>query len=497
MTHTSFFNVICLQCHNSLVNAYQQGNYLVCPHCQFLYPLLADRIPVLFENSADAIVHTYVHYQKHLTEQQKEIEYFNSLKKNQPARAALFDKICLALTTNATLIRSIQESLLPFITVDQLKASLQVDSFAYTTDLSYLCRDWSQLKPCEQQVATLLNTIEHDLGQYVSSDEPVLVVGAGMGRIAAELCKTYRNVYAIDNSITMASCYHSLLKKDINFFDIQLKGVFKAEDMVFPLKASMNFSSGDSLTDEQGSLNCQQQMLTTEIANQLQYVVGNALQMPFADHSMQAIVSVYFTDVFPIKFYLQEIKRVLMPGGIFIHLGPLEYHFNDKAEMYAADEIKEIFIQNGFSWLSESIVKSTHLYSPFSMLSLTYDNWKFTALYPAKATSELNLASVICLKYPLQYQITGMLQLVNTPANTNEEGQEIVKIYFPGSEYSTTTVVLDIFKLIDGKRNVEEMMYQFSEQYELEDNPHEANQYKTMILETIRQFVDNGVLGIC
>ena len=44
-----------------------------------------------------------------------------------------------------------------------------------------------------------------------------------------------------------------------------------------------------------------------------------------------------FTDVLPLSVLLKEVKRLLMPGGVFVHFWPLDYHFDDIDERRALE----------------------------------------------------------------------------------------------------------------------------------------------------------------
>jgi SAM-dependent methyltransferase len=55
------------------------------------------------------------------------------------------------------------------------------------------------------------------------------------------------------------------------------------------------------------------------------------------------VVSIFFTDVIPLSKLLPEVRRVLRPGGRFISVGPLHYHFTDRAEWLTQEEVRYVF----------------------------------------------------------------------------------------------------------------------------------------------------------
>ena len=72
----------------------------------------------------------------------------------------------------------------------------------------------------------------------------------------------------------------------------------------------------------------------------IDYVIADALSLPIPDASLEAVVSIFFTDVIPLSRLLPEVRRVLRPGGRFISVGPLVYHFEDKAEWLTQEEMR-------------------------------------------------------------------------------------------------------------------------------------------------------------
>lgn len=106
-----------------------------------------------------------------------------------------------------------------------------------------------------------------------------------------------------------------------------------------------------------------------------QYLVGSAAALPLAPQSIPTIVSVHFTDVLPLTAYLPEMIRLVKPSGLFIHFDPLDYHFADVAHHLSGEEIRQIFVDNGFKVVLDTSVQTEHLPLAQSMAYHIYDSW--------------------------------------------------------------------------------------------------------------------------
>jgi SAM-dependent methyltransferase len=114
----------------------------------------------------------------------------------------------------------------------------------------------------------------------------------------------------------------------------------------------------------------------------VRYAVADATALPFADRSWPLVVSAYFTDVLPLSRLLPELWRVLAPGGRFVHVGPLGYHFDDLAEHLPADELVDAFRFAGFEVGPRRWMTSTHHRLPGSLFTGSFENLVFTARRP-------------------------------------------------------------------------------------------------------------------
>ena len=194
-------------------------------------------------------------------------------------------------------------------------------------------RDWSK-EGFEAEVEPLLRIILDDLGSYLSGAQDiirVLLPGAGLGRLLFELCLagyetegneiSYHQLMAsnfILNTTTEANQYK--LYPFINSFNNhlsrgnQLRGVTipdvhpataMAEKRAFGAHiGEMSMSAGDFTTSYSSSQ---------------------------STSSFDAVVTVYFIDTAPnVIRYIEAIHHCLREGGLWINIGPLLWHFEDR-----------------------------------------------------------------------------------------------------------------------------------------------------------------------
>ena len=109
--------------------------------------------------------------------------------------------------------------------------------------------------------------------------------------------------------------------------------------------------------------------------------------------SVSAVVSIYFTDVLPLSVLLKEVKRLLVPGGVFVHFGPLDYHFDDVDERWSVEEVREVFRREGFAIKTERWLEDA-MRSDAKMAGNYWNAWCFSAVYEGAAAARE--ATVAC-----------------------------------------------------------------------------------------------------
>ncbi|TIB67015.1 hypothetical protein E3Q24_04294 [Wallemia mellicola] len=117
-------------------------------------------------------------------------------------------------------------------------------------------------------------------------------------------------------------------------------------------------------------------------------VAGEFLEIYGGDDEKEqwdAVVTCFYLDTAKnIIDYIKTISHVLKPGGQFINLGPLLYHFenNDDGEVsieLTLEELKKLLPQCGFKLDNEKMIDTTYTNNGDSMLQYTYKACFWTA----------------------------------------------------------------------------------------------------------------------
>lgn len=101
------------------------------------------------------------------------------------------------------------------------------------------------------------------------------------------------------------------------------------------------------------------------------------------------VVTCFFIDTAPVVFeYIDVIYRVLKPGGFWINLGPLLYHWeraqDEHDERYEQSvelsylEIRHAIAAKGFKFLKEQTIPCTYAANRLSIMKTVFTSLFFT-----------------------------------------------------------------------------------------------------------------------
>ena len=194
--------------------------------------------------------------------------------------------------------------------------------YGFEAALLYLRTDWGQTEAGERQVAALHAAVEESVRRYCGpAPGRAVYLGAGLGRHAFDGGRLFASVLAVELSFAAAALLSVVREGPVRFSTQNWQGAGTGEELVQLHEARFP---------------------APPYAANCAYVVGDALSLPVADASLDAVVSIFFTDVLPASKLFPELRRVLRPGGRFLNVGPLEYHFRGRAERLTRDELRRV-----------------------------------------------------------------------------------------------------------------------------------------------------------
>ena len=364
-------NTICPNCSQALTKASLVNEWLECLSCNERYPLISGNIPLLSKNPGIYLASLYMQHQRFIKQQQGMVVFLKRKAENNSGsnrKKNLFN-LAHAIEQNLKITQANFLEIVDFISIYDLTNAIDAPKFiSYSNTLEYLERDWCWLPHSERELKLIQKQVLSSLQKCQFDNSSALVLGAGTGRLAWESLKHFDQVYALDQSLSMAQQFYKTINDTLTFYSIGTTNRIVDADMVVKREARSHLPKDEYAPNVSADL------------ERISYLVGNAANIPLAQNSISAILSIYFTDVIPLEDYFSEILRVLNPGGVFFHFGPLEYHFEDISQHLSAEEIKRQFVANGFDIITDFQATSEHLYQKGSMAHRVYDNWVFCAV---------------------------------------------------------------------------------------------------------------------
>lgn len=445
MYQKNFKNLFCPTCKTHL-STHKKKPF--CLECNTYYPIIKNLVPILISSPLKSLTKTIIQYEILIEEFKKSINSFEIQKKTRSRDIKFINDLKQAYEINISLFENLKNLLVQNIDINEFTKNtinLVNHEDRYDSNLNYLNRDWSQTPEFEYEISSIIKNLKPFLNDINFKDKPVLFLGAGLGRIPSELTAIIPEIYAIDNSLTMGGLFTQLFHEDIQFYDIQFKNIEYHTDIATPVKASMsNYNSK---------------------VKKVKYIVADALNLPFPKHFFSAVVSIYFSDVVPLDKLLKELNRVISPNGSFIHYGPLEYHFNDNTKMYAFDEFKKIFIDQGYNFVNESKISGTHCKPKSTSVSRIYTNW-IVEFQKEKIHTALSDESILKLNNRFIYSKVTSIE--------NEKIKTEMSLRVNDDTFIVEDSIADILCLIDGKKNIKQLISDLEIEYDhINDNQKE------------------------
>lgn len=257
---------------------------------------------------------------------------------------AHFDQVDDAIDANADIATSILDSGLEVFHVlkEPTDAGCEWRGSATPSDMEkasstirQLYRDWSEEGASERNAcyAPVLKDLQHLFPEDLWNTTKVLIPGAGLGRLVFEVCKL--GFSAEGNEIS----FHQLVSSNWVLNQVP-------RDQKYPLYPfALSFSNHLVRENQLHCVSIPDVHPATELAQAShghRIPASERMNMTAADfsvlysgpkyqNSFDAVVTVFFIDTAPnIIRYVETIYHTLRPGGYWINLGPLLWHFENR-----------------------------------------------------------------------------------------------------------------------------------------------------------------------
>ncbi|TFK52860.1 N2227-domain-containing protein [Heliocybe sulcata] len=246
--------------------------------------------------------------------------------------------------------------------------------------LKQFVRDWSEEGKAEREACYKPMQgalVEHFA--HVPVEERlslrVLVPGAGMARLAWDIAQLGFACQANEFSHYMLLASHFILNRTAEI----------GQHQIYPYVHSFsNLQNRSSLLRHASIPDVLPSSLPPSsdfsmVAGDFEEIYGDSgSEMKTSVEHWDAIVTCFFIDTAKnIVNYLRILHRILKPGGVWINLGPLLWHFennttNDPSVELDLEEVKTLACQIGFEFHNERTVETTYVNNQQSMLGYVY-----------------------------------------------------------------------------------------------------------------------------
>lgn len=215
---------------------------------------------------------------------------------------------------------------------------------------------------------------------YVSdvSKVSVLIPGAGLGRLAWEIARlgyicqgnewSFFMLFSSNFVLNRCEKVNSLtLYPWIHQFSNNKKSADQTRPIIFP------------------DVNPQSLPLDADFS----MVAGDFVEVYSDSDSWDCVATCFFIDTaHNVIEYMETIWKILKPGGVWINLGPLLYHFENMANELSVElsyeDIRAAIVNFGFHFeVEKPSVQTTYTENDRSMLRYVYDCVYFVARKPA------------------------------------------------------------------------------------------------------------------
>ncbi|XP_037536614.1 carnosine N-methyltransferase [Nematolebias whitei] len=261
------------------------------------------------------------------------------------------------------------------------RSSSTFDIDKLKSTIKQFVRDWSEAgqaerescyKPIIQEIRRLF-----PIDQYDVSKVSVLVPGAGLGRLAWEIAQLGYTCQGNECSFFMLFSSNFVLNRceKVNALTLypwihQFSNNKKSNDQTRPIRfPDVNPQSLPPSSD-------------------FSMVAGDFVEVYNDPESWDCVATCFFIDTaHNVLEYVDTIWKILKPGGVWINLGPLLYHFenmvNELSIELSYEDIRTAIVKLGFLIeVEKESMQTTYTENNCSMLRYVYDCVFFVARKP-------------------------------------------------------------------------------------------------------------------
>ncbi|XP_077572234.1 carnosine N-methyltransferase isoform X1 [Stigmatopora nigra] len=266
------------------------------------------------------------------------------------------------------------------------RTSSTFDMDKLKSTIKQFVRDWSEAGQGERD--TCYQPIIREIQRHFPSDQydvskvSVLVPGAGLGRLAWEIARLGYICQGNEWSFFMLFSSNFVLNRceKVNCLTLypwihQFSNNKKSADQTRPVRfPDVNPQSLPEDTD-------------------FSMVAGDFLEVYSDADSWDCVATCFFIDTaHNVIQYVETIWKILKPGGVWVNLGPLLYHFENMANEFSVElsyeDIRAAMVKIGFHFVVENeSLHTTYTENERSMLRCVYDCVLFVARKPENSYS--------------------------------------------------------------------------------------------------------------
>uniref|UniRef100_A0A8D8VEF9 Carnosine N-methyltransferase n=1 Tax=Cacopsylla melanoneura TaxID=428564 RepID=A0A8D8VEF9_9HEMI len=249
------------------------------------------------------------------------------------------------------------------------------------TTLKHFVRDWSE-EGKEERRTCYEPIISEILARFPPDtvnpkENRILVPGAGLGRLAFEIARRGYVCQGNEFSLFMLFASNFILNK------CREKNVYK----IYPW---VQQTDNNILTEHQTKSVSFPDINTSEYNDDCDFsmAAGDFLQVYVQPKQWNCVATCFFIDCANnIVSFIETIFNILTPGGIWINLGPLLYHYsntpNEDSIEPSYEVVKQVIQGIGFIYEKEELdVATKYAQNPYSMLQYEYKSVFFVCRKP-------------------------------------------------------------------------------------------------------------------